>query len=200
MTNKRKAIIGFAVIFAIILGLIGWRIWPMFQAPEALDVGIAVGETAPVGIELRDASGNPTTLSDQMGANGAVVVMVRSADWCPFCKLQLMDHSKIADDIEERGYNLVSLSYDEPAVLADFAADMDRPFTLLSDTESLFIDGVGLRDPAYGPDHHGHGVPHASILVLAPEGTVQAKFVTADYRQRPGNEFVLDMIDSTGGD
>ena len=122
--------------------------------------------------------------------------MVRSADWCPFCKVQLANHAEIANDLDQRGYTLASLSYDEPEKLAEFATDRELSYPMLSDTESVFVDAVGLRDPQYAEDHYAYGVPRASVLVISPDGTVQAKLVSADYRQRPSNEYVLRMVKS----
>jgi len=42
--------------------------------------GPEVGERIP-DFEARDQNGNPVSLSDVMGPNGAMIVFVRSADW-----------------------------------------------------------------------------------------------------------------------
>lgn len=194
MSLSRKILIGLGAVIAVLAAVAAWHIWPAFSPPEHIEVGTSVGETVPIDQPLRDAEGNAITLADVAGKNGTVLVMVRSADWCPFCILQLEEHALIGAELEERGYTLASLSYDEPEKLAEFLEMVDRPFVMLSDTKSGFIDAVGLRDPQYPEDHYAHGVPRASILVLAPDGTVKAKLVSADYRQRPSNDFVLEMV------
>lgn len=195
MTATRKILTAVGALVVVALGALAWHIWPAFSPPQHIEVGTPLGEKVPIDMPLRDASGADTTLSGIMGEKGAVLVLVRSADWCPFCKVQLSEHAGIAPELEARGYTLASLSYDEPEKLADFAAGLDQSFVMLSDTESQFIDAVELRDPQYGPDHFAYGVPRASVLVLEPDGTIAAKLVSSDYRQRPSNDFVLEMVD-----
>lgn len=194
---RRKILLSILVLIVAALAFLGWHLWPALYAPENIDVGTPIGETVPIEMPLRDASGNDITLAELAGPSGTVLVMVRSADWCPFCKAQLKDHAQISEELKQRGYTLASLSYDQPEVLAEFAAGLSGEIAMLSDSESRFIDAVGLRDPQYGEGHFAQGVPRASVLVLAPDGTITAKLVSADYRQRPDNDFVLGMVDST---
>ena len=183
MTATRKILTAVGALVVLALGALAWHIWPAFSPPQHIEVAKNRYEKT------------LTALSGIMGEKGAVLVLVRSADWCPFCKVQLSEHAGIAPELEARGYTLASLSYDEPEKLADFAAGLDQSFVMLSDTESQFIDAVELRDPQYGPDHFAYGVPRASVLVLEPDGTIAAKLVSSDYRQRPSNDFVLEMVD-----
>ena len=145
---------------------------------------------------LADSNGQPTTLGAQMGAQGMVVMMVRSADWCPFCKAQLLRTEKIRGAIAGQGYGLVSVSYDQPEKLAAFAQSKGIGFVMLSDKGSKLIDALGLRDPQYGPDSYASGVPRPTVLVLAKDGTVKAKFVDSDYRSRQSNDQILAMLNS----
>ena len=190
-----KMLVGLGAIALLALSAVAWYLTPAMLAPEGIDVGIDIGEVAPIDIAMRNSSGKTTNLADIAGPNGTVLIMVRSADWCPFCAGQLKEHAAIADDLADRGYTLASLSYDEPEILATFAADHNIPYAMLSDTQTRFVEAVRLRDPQYPEGHMAYGVPYASVLVLAPNGTVQAKLVSGDYRQRPDNEFVLSMVE-----
>ena len=196
MSLKRKIFASDGLLLLALAALAAWHLWPALSPPENIDVGVAIGEKVPLDQPLRNAAGEPASLAEIAGPNGTVLVLVRSADWCPFCKVQLANHAEIAGDLDQRGYTLASLSYDQPEKLAEFAADIEQSYLMLSDTESVFIDAVGLRDPQYAEDHFAYGVPRASVLVLSPDGTVQAKLVSADYRQRPSNEYVLRMVES----
>ncbi|XUU61757.1 peroxiredoxin family protein [Erythrobacter sp. HA6-11] len=187
---------GVGAIVVLVLVAAAWFLGPALFSPTNMEAGETLGERVPVDMELRNENGRVASISDVAGENGTVLVMVRSADWCPFCVAQLKDHAAIAEEIKAQGYRLVGLSYDEPELLADFATEQEIPYALLSDTESRFIDAVGLRDPQYGEGHVAEGVPRASVLVIAPDGTLQAKFVSEDYRQRPSNEQVLELIAS----
>lgn len=187
------------VLLIALAGIAAWRLGPALLAPEHLDVGIEVGETAPVDMVLKGSDGAESTIASAAGSNGVVLVMTRSADWCPFCKVQIKDHADAVDALKERGWGIASLSYDSPEILAEFSGSHEIPYPMFSDPESAFIDAVGLRDPQYPAGHYAYGVPRASILVLAPDGTVLEKFVSADYRQRPDNDQLIDLVESAGG-
>jgi len=194
MSAKRAILYIVAAIVLLLAGGAAWMLGPALLPPEAIEAGIAKNEKAPIDLELRDSSGQSTSLAQNMGEKGMVLYLVRSADWCPFCKAQMVRTEKIRENIEGRGYALAALSYDAPEVLASFAGENGLKYAFLSDTGSKMIDALGLRDPQYGEGSFAYGVPRASILVLAPDGTVKAKYVAADYRSRPSNDEVLAMI------
>lgn len=195
MSIKRKIALSAGALIVAALALLGWHLWPALSPPQHIEVGTPVGQFVPTDLPLRQADGTPVTLAKIAGPKGTVLVLVRSADWCPFCKAELKEHAAITDELRDRGYTLASLSYDQPEVLAEFASGLDQRFVMLSDPDSAFIDAVGLRDPQYEKGHFAHGVPRASVLVLDPDGKITAKLVSADYRQRPDNAFVLSMIE-----
>ena len=95
---------------------------PVLAKEPMISPGIALGAKAPLSLPLKDSKGAPTTLSAQMGQKGLVLVLVRSADWCPYCKAQLIALSDIKADVMRRGYGLAALSYDVPEKLTGFAA------------------------------------------------------------------------------
>ncbi len=193
---KKKLLIGLAVVVLLIGGAAAYLLGGALLPAEHVEVGIALEEKAPVDMELANEAGETATLASAMGDKGMVLYLVRSADWCPFCKAQMKDVMANQAPLSERGYAIASLSYDAPEVLAMFKQGEEISYTMLSDTDSKLIDAMGLRDPEYAEGHFAYGVPRASILVLAPDGTVKAKFVSADYKSRPSNEDVIEMVDS----
>lgn len=156
--------------------------------------GIALGAKAPTTLALRNSAGKATNLARQMGPKGVVVVMVRSADWCPYCKVQLADLNAIKPKLMAMGYTLVSVSYDKPEKLVGFARAKGITYPMLSDQGSKLIDAVALRDPQYASVPFANGVPYATILVIGKDGRVKAKSVSTDYKIRPSNEQVLAMV------
>jgi peroxiredoxin len=164
-----------------------------------VEAGIAIGTKAPLSMSLKDSNGAPTTLARQVGAKGMVLVLVRSANWCPYCKAQLVSLNDVRAAIAKRGYGLASLSYDKPETLSGFARSKGLGFTMLSDEGSRMIDALGLRDPQYAKVAFANGVPRATILVLGRDGSVKAKSVSSDYTQRPTNADILAMIDGLKG-
>ena len=195
MTNIKRIGLGIGVVIGLIAITAAWKLGPALAPPTHLEVGIPVGEMAPVEIALRDTDGQQTNLGAFAGEQGTVLLMVRSVDWCPFCMAQLIETNEIATEIADRGYQLVGLSYDPPSSLARFSSDEEINYSLVSDQQSDFIDAVGLRDPQYSDDPEANGVPYATVLLIAADGTIQDKLVSSDYRQRPSNDYVLEMID-----
>lgn len=167
--------------------------------PIAASFGIALGAKAPVDMPLKSGGGLPTNLTQNMGKKGMVLVLVRSAAWCPFCKAQMIELEAAREAVIKRGYSLVTLSYDQPSVLNSFAAAKGLKFAMLSDEGSKMIDALRLRDPQYRAGSFAAGVPFPTILVLGPDGTVKAKSVSLDYKIRPSNAQMLAMVDGIKG-
>lgn len=161
----------------------------------ALAGEIQTGAAMPSGFAAVDAQGKTRTLASVAGRKGTVLVLFRSAKWCPFCQAQLKSLTEIEAALAARGYSVVGLSYDPPATLAGFAAKAGIGFTLLSDQSSAMIDALGLRDPAYPSGSFAAGVPKASILIIDRAGVVRWKRVATDYRVRPANEQILTAVD-----
>lgn len=193
MNRLRPAFLAFAALIIAVAGA------PSISSPAQAamsDPGIAIGTKAPLALALKDSSGKPTTLASQMGAKGMVVILVRSADWCPYCKAQLIDLNNVRADLAKQGYALVSVSYDAPKTLVGFAQTRKIAFPMLSDTGSRMIDALRLRDPQYKGMDRIDGVPYPTTLVLSKDGTVRAKHVSTDYRVRQSNVDLRAMVAS----
>jgi peroxiredoxin len=158
----------------------------------------AVGEQAPA-VAGTDIAGKARTLKQVAGRQGTVLMFFRSAEWCPYCKAQLIAmNAEAAGPLAARGYNLVGLSYDAVPVLAKFAAERKVGWTLLSDPKSQVIDGWQLRDPAYPPGNRAHGVPRPAIYVIDRKGVIRARLMEENYRNRPPASAVLAAVDALG--
>jgi peroxiredoxin len=179
-----RAFAPFAVIAAIAL------------AVPVLAAEISTGAKMPAAFAAKDAGGKPRTLASVAGKNGTVLVLVRSAKWCPYCQAQLKELKAAQAPLGQRGYNLVALSYDAPETLAAFAQKTGISYTLLSDQNSTVIDALGLRDPAYEAGSFAAGVPKASTLVIDRSGTVRWKSVSTDYKIRAQNSTIIAAVDS----
>lgn len=171
---------------------------PMEQVAEMpMDhSGPAVGETIPANFVTRDTQGRERNFGNLAGENGLVLVFNRSADWCSYCQGQMVDLRDIQGALEERGYNLATLSYDTPAILAEFSEREDIGYTMLSDEGSTMIDAFDLRDPYYGEESFASGVPRPAILVIDTQGTIRAKMVETDYRIRPEPSDIVAAVDA----
>src|SRR5438552_6248292 len=87
---------------------------------EVSKLGPQLWERVP-DFSLRDQAGKTWTLQSIMGPKGAMLVFVRSADWCPYCKTQLVDLQSGVEELRKRGMGVATISYDPPEILASFA-------------------------------------------------------------------------------
>ncbi|MEO0785561.1 MAG: peroxiredoxin family protein [Pseudomonadota bacterium] len=117
--------------------------------------------------------------------NGRVLVFVRSADWCPFCKTQLVELEEIAGPLSEAGWALEAISYDSPEILLEFATDNDLTFTLRADEGSAVITEFGLLNTDVREGSRSYGIPHPAVVFIRDEGTVAAVLREEGYRTRP---------------
>lgn len=167
---------------------------------EVFDAGIAVGSAVPkldgVALSVIGSDGKTTDFEALKGDNGAVVVFVRSADWCPYCKKQLIALESIAADLAAKGYPLIAISYDEPNKLAKFKAKRELSFALVSDAESANIKAFGLLNEKYDEDSRMHGIPHPAIFIIGGDGVVKAKLMEEGYKARPAPDAVMSAINS----
>ncbi|MFK8015309.1 MAG: peroxiredoxin family protein [Gammaproteobacteria bacterium] len=158
--------------------------------------GPAVGSAMPADLAASTQAGEIVALSELASSgNGLVVAFVRSADWCPFCKRQLIELSTRAEDFEKRDYTLVSVSYDSADILKSFGTQFEIGYDLLSDPDSAIIDAFGIRNEDQKPGSAGDGIPHPGIMVFDTDGTLVAKFAEKSYRKRPKIDDVLAAID-----
>lgn len=161
-------------------------------ATEAMP-GLKVGAKAP-DFTLKNASGEDVALSALLEKGKVALAFVRSADWCPFCRAQLQSLQKSLKDIDATGVQLISVSYDSPAVLAAAAKKLGVTFPILSDTGSKVIDAYGVRNQeATG---RGVGIPHPVVFILDQQGTIRAKLMRDGYRTRPESVEIIAAVQS----
>ncbi len=155
----------------------------------------AVGEVIPHSLGLKDQNGEAKTFENLTGENGLVIVFVRSADWCPYCQVQMLDmRNGEADVITDQGYNIVTLSYDAPETLKKFSERYNFPFTMLSDEGSVAIKSFGIMNEDFAPDHFAYGVPHPHVYVVGKDKVIQAVLAEEGYKNRPQIEAIAAAI------
>ncbi|MEL6753937.1 MAG: peroxiredoxin family protein [Pseudomonadota bacterium] len=124
--------------------------------------------------------------------NGRVLVFVRSADWCPFCKTQLVELEEIAGPLSEAGWALEAISYDSPEILSEFATDNDLTFTLRADEGSAVITEFGLLNTDVREGSRSYGIPHPAVVFIRDKGTVAAVLREEGYRTRPSIDAITE--------
>ncbi len=130
-----------------------------------------------------DQSGQPRSLANLTGTKGLWLFFLRSADWCIFCKTQLVEIDRHAARLRQLGYEVAALTYDDPRATAHFAARRQLTIPLLADPSSSVIDAFHLRNEA-ATTGFAKGVTRPALLILDPSGHVEAKYLEEDYKER----------------
>ena len=161
---------------------------------EQTSIGPVIGAQAPALTAIASDDGTPASLETLSGTSGTIISFVRSADWCPFCKRQLIELSAAEADISASGWSIVGLSYDSPEKLAAFAAMSGIKFPLLSDTGSVTIKAYGLFNEEVAANSRSYGIPHPALVFVGADGTVEAVLREEGYRKRPSLEVIEETI------
>lgn len=145
-----------------------------------------------------DQFGKPQSLNSVMGEKGVAVFFVRSADWCPFCKGQLVDVNRHLADFRAVGLSVVSVSVDEVPLIAGFAKEQSIGYTMLSDPKGAINLSLGIRDEQYPLGTKAFGVPRPTVYILDRRGTVRLRYMEPTYKTRPDLEGVLRDVKILG--
>ncbi|UTW54981.1 peroxiredoxin family protein [Kordiimonas sp. SCSIO 12610] len=170
---------------------------PYSLSAEIEDIGPAIGSKIPHNLSVKDDQGNEQSFNTVVGQKGAVLIFYRSANWCPFCKNQLIDLNKsAAKPAKALGYNLIGISYDAVPALNKFKVKYQISYPLLSDEGSKIIEAFGIRNEEHKEGHFAYGIPHPMIIVTDEHGIVKAKLREEGYRNRPEVEVLLETLKS----
>ncbi len=165
------------------------------RADEAwVPPGPSVGSAFPNALQLQDQSGTKRSLQALSGKNGVAVFFVRSADWCPFCKRQLVDVNARLADFQKLGLNVVSVSMDTVDKIAAFHAAQSIGFTMLADPDGAVVEKIGIRDLQYADGSKAYGVSRPMIFVIDPQLKITHKYAEESYRERPNLDKVLGEL------
>jgi peroxiredoxin len=145
---------------------------------------------------LQDQNGTSWTQDSIMGPNGALLVFSRSVDWCPYCKTQIIDLQGRLPELEAAGLGLAVITYDSPAVMADFAARREVTFSLLSDPGSSTIRGYDLLNTTVDETSTKYGIPFPGTFVLNREGVVAARFFEEVFQERTTVSSMMLALDT----
>jgi peroxiredoxin len=155
------------------------------------EVGLRAGQKAPE-FSARDQFGKTQTLETLRGSKGTVLLFYRSADWCPYCKGQLIQLQAAKERFEKQGIKLAGISYDSVEILKYFSDRRKIEFPLLSDPDSKIIRMYQvLNSEAIGPNA---GMARPGYFYIDTEGMISEKFFEAKYRERLTGNNVLSKL------
>jgi len=170
-------------------------------------LGPQVGGRVP-DFRLSDQFGRMQTLQSIMGAKGAMLVFIRSADWCPYCKTQMIELQNRVQDLKARGLGVAVISYDPVEILSAFTKQHGISFLMLSDVGSATIKRYGIlntvamelagpnaKDPAiaddiktyvsvFGGNARMAGIAFPGTFMLDRSGRVTSRFFEDSYITR----------------
>jgi len=165
------------------------------SAPSFAEDAVKAGDTIPT-IKLYDQYGGERMLDDLTGEEGALLVFVRSVDWCPYCQAQLIDLRNHKEKFEKAGYNIVGISYDSIEKLKKFHDKHDPGFALLSDKNSMLIKEFGIFDASHKEGSFAHGVPKPAVYVIDKNGKVHGVLTEESYKKRPQVDAIMEVIEA----
>jgi len=164
---------------------------------RAAEPGLLPGAKVPA-FTLRDQDGNPQTLKSLAGPNGLLILFNRSADWCPFCKSQLIDLENARHNFESKGIHVASITYDSSAILKAFATRRDIHFSMLSDPDSAIIDAFGVRNQEAEAVGTKTGIAIPNYFLVAPDGTIQKRYAETQLLDRVTASYLYETLYGSG--
>ena len=161
--------------------------------------GPGVGSRIPA-FQATDHQGRTQNFESLRGPEGLLLVFQRSADWCIYCKDQLVQLERQQENFAQEGIHVAAVTFDAPDVLRDFAQRVGITYPLLSDRDSKMIRAFGVLNEAVPAGHRFHGVAKACRLLIDEAGRVTAKFLEDDAADRvtAGNILVRELQGESG--
>jgi peroxiredoxin len=131
-------------------------------------------------LTLPDSDGIPRTLS-ALADGDPLVLQTFRGPWCPKEQTWFRELLPLQDEADVAYTRMVSLSVDQPEVLASLRDGLGARWTFLSDAERRYVDVLGLRETT--DSTHRPYAPYA--FVLLPDLTVSAAWNGYWYWGRP---------------
>lgn len=129
---------------------------------------LAEGDTAP-DFALSDDTGRPVSLKDFAGERVLVYFYPRANT--PGCTKQACDFRDSLAELNDLDVKVIGISPDTPEKLAQFRADHDLNFTLLSDPDKEVMTRWGAFGEKKNYGKTVQGVIRSTLLV-EPDGTI----------------------------
>ena len=133
------------------------RVAPAGVDPDIDPVVGLVEACQQAAVALKDQNDQDVSLEALLKKGPVAVVFIRSADWCLYCKLQMVQLQRNLKEFEAAGGQVVGISYDSTKLLKSFAKRTTITFPLLSDAGSKTIDAFDIRDKESPKGNSYHG-------------------------------------------
>jgi peroxiredoxin len=159
---------------------------------------IKTGDAAPA-FTLPDAEGALVS-SEDLYANGPLILTFYRGAWCPYCNMQLVAYEKYLEQFKAAGATLVAISPNLPDFTQAAVDKNDLKFPVLSDVKNVVAKQFQLvyqLDESLRPIYNAWGfdipgqngddtyeIPLAATYIIDASGNVIYSFVDADYTKR----------------
>ena len=143
------------------------------QIITALPGRLQPGATAP-DFTLSDASGQDFSLSSRRGRNVIVYFYPKAAT--PGCTTEACDFRDSLASLQGSGYDVIGISPDAPAALAEFTGDFGLNFPLLSDQDNAVALAYGAWGEKVINGEIVEGVLRSTVVIDADGAVVLARY------------------------
>jgi len=162
------------------------------QKPEDISP-LLNGEKMPAAM-LPDVTGKIFDLKKAVSEKPTILIFYRGG-WCPYCSKQLAGLQQAVPELEKLGYQLIAVSTDAPAGLAQSATKEKLGYTSLSDADLNLSKQVGIAYKAPKPYWEmlpkttgGKDVdlllPVPAVFILDKTGVIHFEYINPDFKQR----------------
>ena len=143
------------------------------QIITALPGRLQAGAAAP-DFTLSDASGQDVSLASHRGRNVIVYFYPKAAT--PGCTTEACDFRDSLASLQGSGYDVIGISPDEPAALAEFTGDFGLNFPLLSDQDNAVALAYGAWGEKVINGEIVEGVLRSTVVIDADGAVVLARY------------------------
>lgn len=132
----------------------------------------SVGDTAP-DFELKNHDGTPVALREYRGQR--LVLYFYPAAATSGCTVEAHSFRDAWDRFEDRGIAVVGVSIDPVDAIAEFRADENLPFTLLSDADGSVAKAYDVYDSGVHEGEH-YEIAERTTFIIDADGRIAAVY------------------------
>ncbi len=173
------------------------------------------GDTIP-DVVLKTTTSADFKLREAVKTKPVVLIFYRGG-WCPYCVKHLAAVAGIEKDLTAAGFQILAVSPDLPAKLAETPDREKLTYTLLSDSSAEAAKSFGLTfqvpdelvskykneykidlEAASGQTHHL--LPHPAVFIIDQKGVIQFAHINPDYKTRLDPAEILKAAKMVGGE
>jgi peroxiredoxin len=163
---------------------------------------------------LPDQSGKLVSLEELL-ARGPLVIAFHRGHWCPYCRITADALTRIHDQLNEKGAELVAITPEIERFNAELRSAVGARYPVLSDIDNGYalmlslafyvgddkkkvMKAAGWNIPPYNANDNWT-LPIPATFVVGRDGIVKARHLDPDYRKRMDVELILAAVEDLKG-